>query len=487
MNESLGNGTGGERIARFTGLLTGSGIVCKILLLIFAILAADILGRDSYGYLEYLLEMALIFGVLVDFGLEQTVTRDLAKWKDRFRAVAGAILGYRLVASLLVLVAMELTLSVIDLSVRDRVFWLENTLASVYCVIIFHGALTKALLRSQEQLAAEAGINLADRTFLVVAGIAALWIGGRISVLLGVYIASALLALGLGWRVIFRRIAPCRPQWDLDLAFIWQRTAIPIGLSAACILLLHREDTVMVNILAGDAETGIYKAAYRPFEGLFLFPQMLAVASYPVFSSLYAQGEPIDRLIARFLRLLMYLSVPMAVGGTLIAESFIGQCYPKYAPDGVSVLMLLVWSLPFIFGNFLLGTVLNAIDRQAKNFYASVLAMVSNFVLNIPAILWYGAEGAAAVTILSQGLYLFLLVYYCRDRMEWHTEDLRRGLGMIGATVVMAAILVLFPYAWYWEVMIGAAVYGAGLIVFRGAVREDLDLARSLLGLRSRS
>ena len=487
MNESPGNGTGGERIARFTGLLTGSGIICKILLLVFAILAADILGRDSYGYLEYLLEMALIFGVLVDFGLEQTVTRDLAKWKDRFRAVAEAILGYRLVVSLFVFVVMELTLFVIDLSIRDRVYWVENSLASIYCVIIFHGALTKALLRSQEQLAAEAGINLADRTFLVVAGITALWMGGRISALLWVYMASGLLAMALGWRVIFRRIAPCRPRWDFHLALTWQRTAVPIGLSAACILLLHREDTVMVNILAGDAETGIYKAAYRPFEGLFLFPQMLAVASYPVLSSLYAQGESIDRLIARFLRLLMYLSIPMAIGGTLIAESFMEQCYPKYAPDGVMVLMLLVWSLPFIFGNFLLGTVLNAIDRQKKNFYSSILAMGSNFVLNIPAILRYGAEGAAAVTIFSQALYFCALVYYCRDRMEWHRKDLCRSFGMIVAALTMAAILVALPYAWYWEVLIGAAVYGAGLVIFRGAVQEDLDLARSILGLRNRT
>ncbi|MFH1741776.1 MAG: flippase [bacterium] len=482
MRDEIVGGTGGERIARFTLLLTGSGIICKILLLVFAILAADELGPDSYGQIEYLIEMALIFGVLIDFGLEQTITRDLAKWKDRFRAVAEATLGYRLLISVFVFAAMELVLSAIDLCTGDRVVYvLENSLAAVYCVTVFYLALAKAFLRSQEQLPAEAGINLADRTLLVIAGIGVLLWGRRVPMLLVVYIASSCLALILTWRIITRRITPCRPRWNLSLAFQWQRAAVPIGLSAACILLLHREDTAMVKLLTDFAETGVYKAAYRPFEGLFLFPQMLAVASYPVLASLYAREESITRLIAKFLRLLFYLSVPMAVGGTLIAGAFMEQLYPKY-PDSVPVMVILIWSLPCIFGNFLLGTVLNAIDRQVVNFKASAWAMASNFLFNIPAILWYGARGAAAVTILSQALYFLLLLYHCRDVIEWRSEDTHRCLGMLASAAVMAVLLIFLPFAWYWEVLIGAAAYIVGLILFRGAVREDIDLLLSVVG-----
>ena len=473
-------GSGGERIARFTALLIGSGIICKILLLVFTALAAHKLGQELYGQFEYLIEMALIFSVLIDFGLEQTITRDLAKWKDRFRSVAEATLGYRLLTSVIVLAVMESVLSVIDLCVRDRVYLLENSLASAYCVFIFHVALSKALLRSQERLAAEAGINLADRAFLVIVGVVILWKGGRVPMLLAAYISSACLALVLAWRIIARRIAPCRPRWDLDLALRWQKTAIPIGLSAACILLLHREDTAMVNVLVGNAETGIYKAAYRPFEGLFLFPQMLAIASYPILAALYIRGEEIGRLIARFLRLLLFLSAPMAIGGTLIAESFIAQIYPEYYPASVPVLVILVWALPCIFGNFLLGTVLNAIDRQAKNFHASAWAMGINFLLNIPAILFFGARGAATVTILSQGLYFMLILYHCRDVIEWRSDDTHRCLGMLAAAAIMAMLLILLPLAWYWETLIGAGSYTLGLFLFRSVVREDIDLVFSI-------
>ena len=49
MDETHKDGTGGRRIARFTAMLTGSGVICKILLLVFAVLAADRLGKQSYG------------------------------------------------------------------------------------------------------------------------------------------------------------------------------------------------------------------------------------------------------------------------------------------------------------------------------------------------------------------------------------------------------------------------------------------------------
>ena len=480
--EVLSCGTSDKRIARYTALLTGSGIVCKLLLLVFTALAADILGRELYGQLEYLIEMALIFGVLIDFGLEQTLTRDLAKWKDRFRSVAEATLGFRFLTSLLAFVSIELVLSVIDLAVRDRIYVLENGIAGVYCVVIFQLALGKALLRSRELLPAEAKINLVDRGLLVLIGIAALWLGGGVPVLLGVYVLTACVALFLAWWTIARRVVSCRPRLNIGLAVQWQRTAIPIGLSAACILLLHRQDTAMVNIIAGNAETGVYKAAYRPFEGLFLFPQMLAISCYPIVSALHAGGERIERLVARFLRLLFFVSVPMAVGGTAIADSFIGQIYPEYHPDSVSVLIILVWSLPCIFGNFLLGTILNATNRQTKNFYASAIAMAANFVFNIPAILYFGADGAALVTILSQGLYFVLILVYCRDVMEWSAVDLKRSAGMLVSAAMMAVVLIVLPLAWYSEFVIGAAVYGVAMIVLRAVVREDLELILSARG-----
>ncbi len=479
IDDTVPSSASDKRIARYTALLTGSGIVCKLLLLVFTALAADILGREHYGQLEYLIEMALIFGVLIDFGLEQTLTRDLAKWKDRFRHVAEATLGFRFLTSVLAFLSMEIVLSIIDLAVRDRIYVLENTLAGLYCAVIFHLALAKALLRSREYLPVEAKINLVDRGLLVALGILALILGGQVSVLLGIYILTACVALAMAWGTIARRVTPCRPRLDLRAALDWQKAAIPIGLSAACILLLHRQDTAMVNIIAGNAETGIYKAAYRPFEGLFLFPQMLAISSYPIVSALHAGGEQIGRLVARFLRLLFFVSLPMAIGGTAIADSFIAQIYPEYYPNSVSVLIILVWSLPCIFGNFLLGTILNATDRQKKNFVASAWAMVCNLLFNIPAILYFGANGAAVVTILSQGLYFVLIFIYSRDLMEWSTVDLRRSVGMLVSAGLMAVVLILLSLPWYWEFVIGAALYSVAMVLFRAVVREDLELILS--------
>jgi O-antigen/teichoic acid export membrane protein len=170
----------------------------------------------------------------------------------------------------------------------------------------------------------------------------------------------------------------------------------------------------------------------------------------------------------------------MTIGGTLVAKSFIAQIYPEYYPASVPVLIILVWALPCIFGNFLLGTVLNAIDRQTKNFHASAWALASNFLLNIPGILFFGARGAAAATILSQGLYLMIILYHCRDVIEWRIDDVYRCLGMLAAAAVMAVLLILLPLGWLWETLIGAGSYAVGSLLFRGVIREDIELVFSM-------
>ena len=475
------------KIAKYATVLTLSGIVCKVLLIGFVYLAANGLGKALYGRLEYLIEFGLILSVLFDFGFEQTVTRDLAGRPNRAREVIWGFAVYRCLLGFGLFATYVLVLRLFFLLTGRPVEWGPIVLGGLVTMVMYHIALSKAVLRSQERLGTEAWMNLADKVVNTGLGSIAVVLGFGLAVVVSTYLAGALVALVMGVVALHRVFPRLVHRFEPRTALSWQRTGAAIGLSAGCLLLLHREDTIMVNIISGDAATGIYRAPYRYFEGLFLIPQMLAVSSYPVLSSMIAQKRPVQGIASDLLRFLLVLAIPMAVGGTVLGADIIETLLPppEYPPMTSAIFMILVWSLPPIFLNFILGTLLNAAHRQRRNFQAAAVALIGNFVLNIPAILWYEGLGAAVVTILSQGMYCVMCLWWARDLLVLDKPRVWTCVAALLASAIMGGTLLWVDLAWWWEVPLGAVIYLAGIVVLRAFSPSDVRRLRGILSRAS--
>ena len=87
--------------------------------------------------------------------------------------------------------------------------------------------------------------------------------------------------------------------------------------------------------------------------------------------------------------------------------------------------------------------------------------------MNIPAILWWEGLGAAIVTILSQGIYSVLCLWWARDLL---VLDWRRAWTVLAALLSalgMGVFLSGVDFAWWWETPIGAGIYLLGLLLMR--------------------
>jgi O-antigen/teichoic acid export membrane protein len=466
----------GRRITRYGTILTLSGIVCKLLLLVYTVLAVEILGKDQFGRIEYFVEMGIIFSVLLDFGLEQTVTREIARRREIIGDILWPLLTYRFLLSFAGVVVMALFLK---LTAREGHTWALILCATTYFFVAANVMTIRALVRSMEWLPTEAVANILDKVFHIGAATLCLFVLPRLPVITLCYTLGVLVAFAVYFFVLVRHFGLQRKVFSWRWGLEWQRLAVPIGLSASCILLLHRQDTAMVNWICGDAETGLYRAPYRFLEGLFLFPQVVAISAYPIFSKLYHDNQDFSQTASVLLRGLMMLCLPISVGGMMLGDEMILFFTPRLGEGGATVFKILVWSLPFIYANFLLGTILNATNRQNKNLLASACGLICNAALNIPAIYYWGAFGASVVTIVSQGLYCLIMLYFSHDLLT------RKGLWRYGSILLscacMAGALHLVSLPWYGEILIGAVVYAAALLVTRGIAGQDKQKLLSLL------
>ena len=67
----------------------------------------------------------------------------------------------------------------------------------------------------------------------------------------------------------------------------------------------------------------------------------------------------------------------------------------------IKVLKILSFSLPFIFLNLILGSILNAIGKEKAFTKIAGITAVLNIILNYYLIKNYGANGAAIATLIS--------------------------------------------------------------------------------------
>ncbi|MBI1387281.1 MAG: oligosaccharide flippase family protein [bacterium] len=474
MTESVNAGVG-RRITRYGTILAISGALCHVLRLIYTVMAINVLGDEKFGRIEYFVEMAVIFTVLLDFGLEQTITREFARRKDRLSIELTSLLTYRMAATLIGATVMTGFLLAIAKPTHTVSIILS---AAVYFTIVSMIMLVRAVCRSHEWLSMEGAANFLDKFLHIGTALILLRYYPSLPLLLLCYSLGAAASLIVYSTVLFRRVhlEPGRHIWRVGWS--WQKHAVPIGLSAACVLLLHRQDTAMVNWIQGDAETGVYRAPYRFLEGLFLIPQVMAISAYPVFSKLFHEGRPFSKTAATLMRGLILMSLPMAVGGACLGHAMMLWLAPNLGLRGGDVFIVLVWSLPFIYVNFLLGAILNAADRQSLNFRASAWSMASNLILNIPAIYLWGALGASLMTVISQGLYTVMMLYHTRD---FHfLQDARRYAAIAASCLIMALTIIWTPWNWIIEVLAGATVYFACVFILQGVSREEIRNLRKV-------
>ena len=154
-------------------------------------------------------------------------------------------------------------------------------------------------------------------------------------------------------------------------------------------------------------------------------------------------------LLPESIQCLLLLAAPISFGLIIAAPYLVPQIYTGAFSQAVLPLQILITNLPFLFINFPLGSLLNAINRQKAQTLIVASGLVWNVATNLILIPRYGAVGAAAASTTSTILVFILSLAVINRYIAYNRL---KTLIMAFKTLIMAllmAILVLFlaPYA----------------------------------------
>ena len=369
------------------------------LLLILSIVAARVLGTEEWGRFSFALALATIFETLMDFGLHQVAIRSIARDPEGAPSLFHNILSLKLLLAVGMMAALLLTVIVLE---TDRTVRLVTALLGVSMILRSYVLAVRSLLQGRELFAADSIVIVIDRALLLLGAVAALTLGYGIRGLAVAFVASRVLSFGFAAQLARRHLGSFRLRFDHQVWVDIQVQALPVGSFFAVWNVYTYVDTVLLSMLRGSAETGIYSAAYKIYEGLAYAPAVLASVLTPRLASYYATDRANHRRLARqgmgaTLALAVVVGVPLFVLARPVALGLFGETYAEAA----NVLRILSFGLPGMFSIWMLVVLAMSANRERLLLGTGLIGCAANIGLNLWLIPSYGVRGAATATVVG--------------------------------------------------------------------------------------
>ncbi|MCO4745133.1 MAG: polysaccharide biosynthesis protein [Proteobacteria bacterium] len=430
---------------------------------------------DEYGAYQTVLSMVTIAAVFSGLRVNLLTTQKVAQDPASGGQVVGAALrlvGMLAVPTSLLLISYAATVdgrpSVVKIALAACVALVFYTSFSV-----LQGAV-QGLRKMQHQLPAVLTWKLGELGSVAIA----LMLGANA---LGVHWIRAgwtLIAVLILWRSVSRLIE-LRAPWNAPHteAVRLGKECIPFGIDGLFASAYLAADVLVLAYFHGDVAVAVYGVAAVPVANLVIVGFVVNRVLHPVMAAQQGNPDGVGGLLGLGVRLHLVVSLPIAVGGMLVAEPLLVFVFGEPFAASARPFMLMLPLLPFRYINHALGLTLTALGLQPLRAKAIGLVAATNLALNFLLVPTWGVMGAAATTLFSE---LFLVLLYglaVRPRV--------RGVNF-GGTLLRASIS-LIPLVWVvgWmsgqhvllRVLCGAAAY---LVMALGTGALDRSDVRNL-------
>lgn len=378
-----------------------------LLLAVLLVVAGRLLGDQEYGKFSFALALAMIFETVMDFGLKEITTRKVARDRTAAQSLLAQMFGLKLALALGAAIGLVVTANLLSPEPDVR---LACYLLGTASILRSYLLTIRYALQGIERFGLDGLAVVIDRSLLLVLGIGVLANGFGMVGLTVAFVGARVISLIAAWALVAGQIGAFRPAFDRARWLALQRQALPFGAFIIVLHLYSYADTIMLYVIRGDGETGLYNAAYRVYEGLANVGQVLQTVLIPRLSRHYvANRAAYGRLARRGLLAAGLLAPATAAAGLLLGERAVVLLFgPAYASAG-QVLQLLSIGFVVVLPLCALYAVALSAGAGAWLLRTAVAGCVANVALNLVLIPRFGMHGAAAATVAGEALSVAVL------------------------------------------------------------------------------
>jgi len=472
-----------RNIARNSALVMAAQIAIKLLSFGFTVLIVRRLGVDEFGQYAAVAAFGSLFLFIGDLGLSPYLVREVARLRDtpegpaRINQLYGTVLWLRLALSL---AGVSLMLVVAWLTGRPLIMIGALALNALGMLLYALQGTSEALLAGHERLDIPAGARVIYQiTFVVLGGLALLLGLGYYGLIYATLIAIVVLTILCGRGVLRLGVRPGPPARQLWPGLIL--AGLPFGIVAFTLGLSYKFDSVLLNIFHGDAETGYYNAAYSLVFSTVFLSNAINTALFPSLTrQAVADPRSVPQIYGRVIRYLLLIGLPIAVGGSFLADRIIPFLYEGGYERAIPALRVIIWVVPLMFLSEFLGYAV-IIGGQERKVVRSVLFSTSiNVALNLALVPRFGLGAAAIMTVVTELVLVCQYLWLLRADMAVVPWGHALARPAAAALLMGGCVLLLHALPLLLVVALGALLYG-GLLLLLGVIGpEEFRFVRAL-------
>jgi O-antigen/teichoic acid export membrane protein len=471
------------RVARNTIVLVALRIVMPAVAVGLILMLSRYLGVTGLGRYTLAFSFLYMFNAIAPLGLGAIITRDGARDRDGLDKLLGNALTIGVGSSICLSFVMAGLAYLLDYDDGTRVAIVILSLALIPCTI---GVFQDSALVALERMDYIAIATVAEYVVKVGIGIALLLMGYGLEIVLIMAVLGRVLACLISAYLL--QNLNVRVRWTLEKETLRHLlklapTFLFIGVFAT---LYWRIDIFMLSKLRTVEDVGYYGAAWRILELAMVFPQSLCLSLYPQISAAALKDLRKLSLIGQSAtRYLLALSLPAAVGVTLLAQPILVLLYgPAFEAAAATLSVLILTLIPYGIVRYHAYVLLGA-NQQHIDLILNLVMSVVNIALNFILIPRYGHLGAAVATAVSICAYGLLQYGYLIRKLPGRSALITFPFPVLAACALMAVcVWMLRDLNLYAAIVAGTVVYGGSL--FAVGFFSDTELKFMGLGrLRS--
>ncbi|MBR6292896.1 MAG: oligosaccharide flippase family protein [Bacteroidales bacterium] len=360
-------------------------------------------GNATYGFYAALFNFSYIFNILLDFGITNYNTRNIAQHPQLIQKHLSGILGIKLcLFAVYLVVTFTVGLMMGYGSEEFRLLvWLTVAQFLNSLILYLRSNFEGLLLFRWDSL-----FSVLDRLLMIVICGCLLWTPLRERFNIYWFVYAQVVAYGitaaLAFAVIARKAKFRRLRWDWRFFLVVLKQSAPFALLVLLMASYNRIDPILLRRLATDADAGIYAGAFRLLDALTMIAYLVSVALLPVFSRLCREKGQVADIVRIAFWPMMLFSIGAAVCCALWGETLMGWLFPGRGMLYVPVFRVVIFGLIPIGLTYIFGTLLTAGGylKQLNLFAATTL--VINVIVNLVLIPRMGAVGSAWASLVSQ-------------------------------------------------------------------------------------
>ena len=414
-----------KKVLKNAGWIVGCKVVKAILTLIVTAITTRYLGVEKYGLISYAAGLVAFVLPIMQLGLNSTMVHEIIERPNEEGKVVGTVIGMTGVSSILCILGVISFSMIANAGETDTVI-----VCAVYSImLLFHSFEMihywfQSKLMSKYSAVAMLFSYVAVTVFQVVLVVlkADVYMFA-ISYSLDYFLIAIILI------VIFKKKCGQKLGFSFSLAkqmFSVSRFYIVSNLMVA---IFAQTDKIMLKLMVGNAETGIYSAAYTcAMMANFVFAAIIDSMRPDIFNAKKQQDQQLfESRMSELYSVLVYFSVVMCIAITLLSPIVIKvMCGDGYAPS-IDVLRVVVWMTVFSYIGSTNSIWILSENKQKYLLIVNLSAALLNIVLNYILIPLIGAIGAAVASVATQ-VFVNVLIDFIIPQMRRNSVILFKGL-----------------------------------------------------------